>query len=114
MKGILQHPSGLVKEVKAGFSWTTFFFGFFPAFFRGDVKWGLIQLVVGFVAAFATAGILGIVINIAFAFLYNKIYINGLIEKGYRPIDQSFQQSLRQRGIHAKLLSETERTEAAF
>ncbi len=36
MKGILKHPSGLVKEVKAGFSWTTFFFGFFPEFFRGD------------------------------------------------------------------------------
>ena len=114
MRGILQHPSGLVKEVKVGFSWTTFFFGFFPAFFRGDFKWGLIQLVIGIVVSILTSGIGGGVVNIIFAFMYNKLYINDLIEKGYRPIDQSFQQSLRQRGIHAKLLSETGRTEAAF
>ncbi|ACB59756.1 MULTISPECIES: hypothetical protein [Exiguobacterium] len=113
MNGILQHSSGLIKEVKAGFSWTTFFFGFFPAFFRGDIKWGLIQLIVGIVTTLLTAGFGGWIVNIVFSFLYNKIYINDLIEKGYRPIDHSFQQALKQRGIHAKLLSETPTSQSA-
>ncbi|WP_294739414.1 DUF2628 domain-containing protein [uncultured Exiguobacterium sp.] len=115
MQGILQHPSGLVKEVKVGFSWTTFFFGFFPAFFRGDFKWGLIQLVLAIVAGTATVGFGTGLVSLVFSFIYNKIYINELIEKGYRPIDTSFQQALKHRGIHARLLSETPaRQEAAF
>jgi hypothetical protein len=115
MQGILQHPSGLVKEVKVGFSWTTFFSGFFPAFFRGDFKWGLSQLVLALVVGTATVGYGTGLVSLVFSFIYNKIYINELIEKGYRPIDTSFQQALKQRGIHTRLLSETSaRQEAAF
>jgi hypothetical protein len=32
----LVHPSGGVKQGYYGFSWTTFFFGIWPALFRGD------------------------------------------------------------------------------
>ena len=32
--------TGQVKQAPVGFSWTVFFFGMFPAFFRGDIKYG--------------------------------------------------------------------------
>ena len=73
----LKNDVGMVKECKIGFSWTTFFFGFFPAIFRGDWKWAIVQ----FIAACCTFGLSSIV----FCFIYNKLYINGLLEKGYKP-----------------------------
>ncbi len=69
-----------VKQRKVGYSWTTLFFGFFPALFRSDWKWGLIQAVVGFV----TFGFS----HIVFSFLYNKIHMNDLVAEGYKPMDE--------------------------
>lgn len=74
---IFKNPNtGAMKEAPVGFSWTTFFFGFFPALFRGDLKYGLIQ----FVIAMITMGLS----NIVFAFIYNKFYIKDLIGQGYK------------------------------
>lgn len=73
----LKNDIGMVKECKVGFSWTILLFGFFPPFFRGDWKWGLIQLVL----AFFTGGLS----NLVFCFIYNKIYINSLLQKGFKP-----------------------------
>lgn len=81
MKIRLKNDLGLVKECKVGFSWTTFFFGFFPALFRGDWKWALIQLGCGMI----TMGISSFV----FCFIYNKLYINDLLNKGFVPITDS-------------------------
>lgn len=69
--------NGLVEGVKIGFSWTTLFFGFFPALFRGDGKWVLIQII----ASLFTWGFSMLI----FPFTYNKIYINKLITRGYVP-----------------------------
>lgn len=76
----LQHPgTGLVKKGFVGFSWTTLFFGFFPALFRGDWGFGLIL----FLLCLVTGGLAGIIA----AFIYNKSYTNRLIEKGYQLAD---------------------------
>ena len=76
----LKHPQfEVIKEAPVGFSWTVFFFGFFPPIFRGDWKWGLIILV----AAVCTFGIS----NLIFMFIYNKLFIKSLLEQGYTSID---------------------------
>jgi hypothetical protein len=80
-----------VKQRKLGFSWTTLFFGFWVALFRGDWKWTLIQLLIGIF----TFGLSSIV----FAFIYNKINLNELIEKGYRPADEFSSTALRGKGL---------------
>ena len=73
---LLKHPgTGIVKKGLYGFSWTTLFFGGFPALFRGDILIGLAVIVIN-IFTFCVAGII-------WAFIYNKKYTLGLIEKGY-------------------------------
>lgn len=73
----LRNDVGLIKECKIGFSWTTFFFGFFVPLFRGDFKYCLIMIIV----AFLTSGLCWFV----FPFFYNKWYIKDLLSKGFYP-----------------------------
>lgn len=65
-----------IKDVPLGFSWTTFFFGFFPALIRQDWLMFAIILILGML----TWGLSGI----AFAFMYNRIYLKSLLSKGYK------------------------------
>ena len=76
-KSIMMKPpnTGILKKGLYGFSWTTFFFGGFPALFRGDIIIGLIVIVLNCLT-FCVAGII-------WAFVYNKKYTLGLVEKGY-------------------------------
>ncbi|MTH54689.1 DUF2628 domain-containing protein [Bacillus mangrovi] len=101
MKVLLKSPAGLTKEVKVGFSWTTFFFGFLPALFRGDLKWALIMFLAEAVIGSFTFGIGAWVTAIVFSFIYNKIYIKELIEKGYQPADEQARAVLAQNQILA-------------
>ena len=71
----LKNENGVTKQVKKGFSWTMLFFGVFVPLIRGDIKWFAISLV----AAFVTVGISWLV----FPFIYNKLYLNDLLNKGY-------------------------------
>ena len=88
----LKNPSnGLVKEVKVGFSWTVFFFGIFVPLFRSDFKWAIIMSLL----AMLTMGLSSLV----FPFIYNKIYIKEMIEKGYKPIDNYAENKLMDLGI---------------
>ena len=99
MKVVLQNDAGLTKQVKIGFSWTTFFFGFIPALIRGDLKWAIIMLLLEAVFGSFTFGIGAWFVGIVFSFVYNKIYIKELIEKGYKPADDTARDALRKHQI---------------
>ena len=68
--------TGQVKEAPVGFSWTVFFFGFFPPLFRGH--WGGFAIIL--LAALVTVGLS----NLVFMFIYNRMYIKHLISEGYK------------------------------
>lgn len=89
MRVVLANEAGVSKDVKVGFSWTTFFFGFFPALFRGDLKWAAIMFILSAILGSFTLGIGAWICGIVFSFVYNKIYIKDLLEKGYRPVNES-------------------------
>ncbi len=65
-----------IKICKVGFSWTIFFFGIFPLFFRGMV-----------VQAFIVILTFGIA-NLYYMFAGNGVYINRLMSEGYVPADE--------------------------
>ena len=67
--------TGFIRKAPVGFSWTTFFFGFFPALLR--------QHWLGAAVQFAVALVTGGLSVLVFPFFYNKWYINGLVQDGY-------------------------------
>lgn len=90
-----ENKSGIVKEAPVGFSWTTFFFGGFPALIRGDWLWGVII----FAALFVTFGLAGFV----FAFIYNRLYIQGLLKQGFEVKNYSGNKALIEQKAQIKL-----------
>lgn len=76
------HPqSGRIKTAPVGFSWTTLFFGFFPALLRSH--WvGALAI---FLLCFVTWGLAGVV----FSFFYNKWYVRHLISEGFKATSAS-------------------------
>lgn len=89
----LRHTqSGMLKAAPVGFSWTTFFFGPFPALFRGDLKWFTIMLIVGVMTLWFANFII-------FGAIYNKRYLVDLMSKGFTPADDHSRNVLAQKGI---------------
>jgi hypothetical protein len=76
--------TGEQKVAPVGFSWTTFFFGVFPALVRLDWKNFAIQLGVHIGIALLTAGTLNLFVSIAFSFIYNKMYVKDLVESNWQ------------------------------
>lgn len=98
-KVLLTHESGLKKEVKCGFSWTVFFFGFLVPLIRGDLKGAAIMFVLE-VGLWASTGEGGIwIVGLIFCFTYNKLYINELLKKGYKPENETEKTKLIGYGI---------------
>ncbi|WAM37875.1 DUF2628 domain-containing protein [Leuconostoc pseudomesenteroides] len=103
MRVNLSNPiTNTFKQVKVGFSWTTFFFGCLPALFRGDWKWFGIMLGIDVVTGAFTFGIAAAVVGIVMAFIYNKLYITDLINNGYVPGDDSSKKALLSKGFSVK------------
>lgn len=93
-KVLLRNDAGIQKEVKIGFSWTTFFFGCFVPLVRGDIKWAIIMIVIALVIGSFTFGMGAAIVGIVFSFKYNKIYAAGLLEKGYKAVNEDDHQRL--------------------
>lgn len=73
----LENPrTGQLRQAPVGFSWTTMFFGFIPALWRGHWMGAIIQLV----CAIVTVGLSGLV----FMFIYNKMYLRHLLNEGFK------------------------------
>lgn len=109
MRIFLRHETGLAREVKLGFSWTTLFFGFFVPFVRGDLKWGGILLAVELLAVISSSlievemfvilpalvfAIMNIVMHVYMGFNYNRIFIKELLEKGYKPTKEKDEEAM--------------------
>lgn len=97
MNVTLKNEYGTVKQCKIGFSWTTFLFGFFVPLFRGDFKWTLIILALNVLVGLVSFGIGAFLVNMCFCFFYNKLYINDLLSKGYKPASEVDENILKQR-----------------
>jgi|SRR5699024_1098561 len=82
----MENSYGNRKDVKLGFSWTFFFFGLFVPLFRGDMKWTVIVLLITLVLMAIGLGGAVWVVSLAFAFFYNKLYAQDLLDKGYTGI----------------------------
>ena len=107
----LRHKqSGVIKSAPIGFSWTTFFFGGFPALFRGDLKWAVImwfEWLAGLGLSIVTFGVTSLIFGIAIAVIYNKRYIVERLEEGYAPADDHSRNILLQAGISTASAAQT-------
>lgn len=87
----LKNPSGILIQAKVGFSWTMLFFGMFVPFLRGDIKWFLTSLLLGFLSwGFSW---------FVFPFFYNSIYIKERLAEGYSPANKESRKILKQYGF---------------
>lgn len=82
--GLRQKDTGLTIKGFVGFSWTTLFFGPFPALFRQDYLTFVGFFVVTVILGILTMGIGNAIAGIAWAFMYNKYYTRKLLERGYQ------------------------------
>ncbi len=119
----------LIKKGFVGFSWTTLFFNFWVPVIRGDARWAIVMFIFLFCYSFVVVVTIGgmfadtsdidkipdneligiflivslgsIIIDIIFAFTYNKQYTTRLLESGYEPTDEYSRGILRARGMIA-------------
>lgn len=96
----VKNEAGLVKQIKVGFSWTAFFFGIFVPLLRGDFLWAGIYAIVYIISWMGLMNetivftlVFG-VFQLAFPFIYNKLYFKTLEKKGYRAASETDAQLL--------------------
>ena len=88
------------RIAKVGISWTTFWFGPFPALFRGDIYNFILMLVLDadyvlVALVFHWNFLLQIpLMSLVYTFFYNMMYFRHLFNKGYYPADQQSKETL--------------------
>lgn len=87
----LMNSVGVIKQVKLGFSWTMLFFGIFVPLFRGDLKWTILFSIL----LVLTGGLAWPILP----FIYNRMYINGLLDKGWYPADEMSRNAMIAKGF---------------
>ena len=89
----MKNQAGVIKSVKLGFSWTTFFFGGWVAMFRGQwgevLKWFFLNPITLFIWGFVQC------------WTANKKTVIFLTEKGYQPATDADRELLRRQQIIA-------------
>ena len=88
----------LRKEIKFGFSWGAFFFGFIYPLIKGDYMVAGISFVVISIASMIFFPLI-FVLSMVFGFLYNKMYVKKLIKQGWHPFTEEDAQVLKKNGI---------------
>lgn len=95
--------NGIIKEGYVGFSWTSFFFGFFVPLFRKDWITAGVLFLLTIIVGYFTAGLGPLLWSILLGFGYNKYYTKNLIEKeGYLPASDTDSFLLQQHEIFVK------------
>lgn len=104
-----QKDSGILKTGFYGFSWTTLFFGGFPALFRGDFLTFLGLFAVLFFIALATHPIAAFIAMFIWSFFYNGYYTKRLLEKGYTFSDfqEANEDAAKALGVAIPIVSES-------
>lgn len=75
MTTLKNERTGETKQIKQGFSWTSLFFGIFVPLIRADLVGFALQIIL----ASLTFGLSWLVVP----FIYNKRYVNRLLDKGW-------------------------------
>ena len=89
-----------VKQVKVGYSWTVFFWGFIPSLFRKDWIGALSIFVLNLFVSYLVGPCGLLIADTIIGALYNKNYIGRLLKDGYVPIDDKDKLLLKQKNLN--------------
>ncbi|MGL4997985.1 MAG: hypothetical protein ACRC5T_03205 [Cetobacterium sp.] len=107
--------NGIIKEGYLGFSWTSFFFGFFVPLFRKDWVTAGVMFLLTMAVGFFTAGFGSLIWSVLLGFGYNKYYTKNLIEKeGYLPMSDADELILKQHEIFTKNSNNFSKNDTSF
>ena len=108
MVNLKNETTNQVKQCKLGWSWTVFFFSFWPMLFRQDwiylicyAAWDVIGGAIAYSSdgAFSVIASADFIIRIVLSVMYNTLYVKGLLKKGWVPADETSKKLMMAKGI---------------
>ena len=94
------HNTEEIKQVKVGYSWTAFFWGFIPSLFRKDWIGALSIFVLNLFVSYLVGSYGLLVADAIIGALYNKNYISRLLKNGYVPNSDKDKSLLKKNNIN--------------